>query len=230
MAAPDKSLQRTRRAERKAERERAAAEEERAMNKKRQSQLAIAATAIDRLDSMLAELGVQESARDELMDHATGFYEEIDKLAKGKALLAVTELMVERANDIISVAKAIASGDRFLDRVKEFVPAGDNPVYPDVVVSIRAVLQALGRAKERMDSKEEQLGRKLGDAQTIHTALELLEEIGHVPLKEDVKRAAFPRDIVESWFEYDGGVYLFTLERLDRLDLEQYLSVDDPTP
>jgi hypothetical protein len=72
--------------------------------------------------------------REALSDHLSGFYDEVDKLAKGRTMIEATPLIVQQANDIVLDAKAIVEGDTYLDRVKEFVPAGNNPVYPDVLV------------------------------------------------------------------------------------------------
>jgi hypothetical protein len=60
----------------------------------------------------------------------------------------VTDLAVAQANDTIRDAKKIIKKDVYLDRIKEFVPAGDNPVYPDVLVIIRSVRDSLDRCHE----------------------------------------------------------------------------------
>src|ERR1700689_3653359 len=46
-----------------------------------------------------------------LTSHLLGFYEEVDKLTKGKALLEATDLIVEHANDIVRDAKSLIEGD-----------------------------------------------------------------------------------------------------------------------
>ena len=79
-----------------------------------------------------------------------GFYEEIDKLTKGKALMEVTPLMLEQVNDVIRDSKAMVKGDTYLDRIKEFVSAGNNPLYPDVLVTLRALQQVLERFEENL--------------------------------------------------------------------------------
>jgi len=53
--------------------------------------------------------------------------------------MEATPLIVEQVNDIIRDAKSIIEGDPYLDRVKEFVPAGNNPTYPDVLLVARSV-------------------------------------------------------------------------------------------
>src|SRR6266849_1394930 len=72
----------------------------------------------------------------ELLDHSEGFYLEVNKLTKGRASLPATPLVRQTVNDIIGDAKKLikTKEDVHMDRIKEFVPAGDEPSYPDVLV------------------------------------------------------------------------------------------------
>ena len=92
---------------------------------------------------------------------------EIDKLTKGRALVPVTDLMVERCNEIIRDAKTIVEGDSYLDRVKEFVPAGDNPVYPDILITARTVLESMDLFKQNLETRKKRKGELFQEAQTI---------------------------------------------------------------
>src|SRR5258708_6722087 len=134
-----------RRAQKRAEREESERQEAATLAARRKAQLDEVRLVVGKRGGLLREVSRRQRRRDDLADHLAGFYEEIDKLAKGKALLEVTPLVLEEANQIIRDAKAIITEDTYLDRTKEFVAAGNNPVYPDVVVALRTVRQALER-------------------------------------------------------------------------------------
>ena len=118
-----------------------------ALRNQRTKKFEAANSAIARLQDELRAVNKLSNRRDALVSHLGGFYQEIDKLTKGKTLLPVTPLMVEQANDIIRDAKEIVTDDTYLDRIKEFVPAGDNPPYPDVLVVMRGVRDGLERGE-----------------------------------------------------------------------------------
>lgn len=88
---------------------------------------------------------------------------------------------------MIRDAKSIVEGDTYLDRVKEFVPAGNNPVYPDVLVTMRTLQQSLERCETQLHQEQERLGALLGEARTIHAALQSWQEDEEsTPSKEDI--------------------------------------------
>jgi hypothetical protein len=87
------------------------------LRKKRVKKLEIANSAIARLQDELRAVNKLTNRRDALVSHLAGFYQEIDKLTKGKTLLPVTPLMVAQANDIIRDAKEVVAGDTYLDRI-----------------------------------------------------------------------------------------------------------------
>lgn len=211
-----KAAREAKRAEKQAAEQRAAEELER----RRNAQLAGVRLAIGELDEAMRVLADRERRREDLADHLAGFYEEIDKLAKGRAMLEVTDLVLDETNQIIRDAKAIVRGDSYLSRVKEFVPAGNNPVYPDVVVALRTVRQALDRAKSQIDGQEEDVDGVLAEAQTVELALTYLLENDEAPSLATMKHLADRADgIALSWFEpgYTEERRLFDVERLDAI-------------
>lgn len=217
----EKAATRARRAELKAERVRADQMEAQQLLTRRKEQLSTVTEALDRLRKELREERRRESERAALHDHATGFYHEVDKLAKGKSLLEVTNRIVDEANQIIRDAKALVGGDPFLDRVKEFVPAGDNPVYPDVVVSLKTVLQALGRAESSFASTRRRIATLKRDSDTIRGALQILVEEDAVPSKDDVLNAIENDSVDDKWFTEEEE---FDFAYLDGLDMAAYFS------
>jgi hypothetical protein len=158
-----------------------------------------------------------------------GFYDEISRLAKGRTLVEATSLVVEQANDIIRDAKQIVENDVYLDRIKEFVPAGNNPVYPDVLVVSRAVRQSLHRCGIALKRQEEHALITLTRAKTVVGALECFlsdEENGEFGLKDDVRRYVSGETDGSCFEWYDAGngrVLCFDFESLDSESVEEYI-------
>ncbi len=108
--------------------------------------------------------------------HLEGLYAEVDKLTKGKSLVPTSDLLVEVVNALISDAKGLIRKDTYLDRVKTFVAAGDNPAYPDVLVVLRVLQQSMERFDLMLKSEaagHAQIGSEL---KSIRAALEVAEQ------------------------------------------------------
>lgn len=214
--------------------------EQRELHERRDKQLEEARAALETLNRDLSATQTTLRRCDALSDHSGGFYEEMNKLAKGKAMLAVTDLMVEDANNIIRDAKVIVTKDVYLDRVKEFVPAGDNPVYPDVVVGIRSVRDSVARFRKELETQRDVLKAKLQKAKTLIGALEYFldddvevedEDEKDYPTKEAI--ANYVDGPVStsclSTFEDSYDQY-FDFDRLDEQTIPEYLAITDSTP
>lgn len=189
------------------------------------------------LSEKLRDLLKLRQQRDGLVDHLKGFYDEADKLAKGKAMIAVTSLVLDETNQIIRDAKALVEDDPYLDRVKEFVPAGDNPLYPDVVVVLRTVRQALDRAAAETKLKIDVWKLRMDEAHTVETALRLIVETGTSPTLETVRSHTTydPAKVDTEWFSrarsmFDphGNHATFDLDDLDaRGSISEYFLSSD---
>lgn len=220
------------RAAKRAGRAPAAKKEADELRGRRLAQLEDARVVVGTLEEMRRELRERSRRRSDLADHLDGFYEEVDKLAKGKAMLEVTPLILAGANQIISDAKEIVTSDTYLDRVKEFVPAGNNPVYPDVVVALRTVRQTLERAARRFQSSGARIKSELDEATTVSVGLELYLEANEVPSLPTVAGVlGDPDDLHEGWFtpsQYGAQYRKFDVDRLDEIEsLDDYFSVED---
>jgi len=178
--------------------------------------------ATKRIEETIASVKGEEKRCDRLASHLTGFYEEVDKLAKGKSLLQATDLIVEHANNIVRESKALIHGDPYLDQIKEFVPAGDNPLYPDVLWVARAVQQAVERYRSELRALEGALRPKLRVAKTILAALRFfIDKDGYVATKASV--ATVEDDPPDEWFHGHYGSEEFDFNRLDNRDVVAYL-------
>ena len=211
----------------------------RELREKRSHQLLDAQKAADSLKEELRIMRAVRKQCDALSNHSKGFYEEINKLTKGKHLIPVTDLAVEQANDIIRDAKKIVNKDVHLDRIKEFVPAGDNPVYPDVLLTIRAIRDSLDRCNEELENKAEALQLRIEKVQTVIGALEYFlddtNEAGEDDDKNYPSKAAIQPyvegSVCDSCFSQFTDTYekYFDFDRLDRQGLEDYLSPPEDT-
>lgn len=197
-----------------------------ALRNQRMKKLETANSAIAKLQDEIRSVRRLTNRRNALVSHLDGFYQEIDKLTKGRALLPVTPLMVEQANDIIRDAKEVVTDDPYLDRIKEFVPAGDNPLYPDVLVVMRGVRESLRRREGQLQGRRSHFDYVLTEARTISIALRLNAENGEeVVLKEDVEEQLGESEIANAWFlEDENGNESFDFDDLDTRDLDSYLS------
>lgn len=197
--------------------------------KRRRIQLAEADGALQALEAARQAACETSERRTALAEHVGAFYDELARLAKRKAMLEATTLVVGQANDIIGDAKEIVEGDRFLDRVRHFAGTGTNPVYSDVLIVARIVRSALERARERIERRVKGLNASCRAGRTIAAALQLLVGESTRPSKSDVS-AALGANPVEDWFfESDQGESYFDFERLDRVGLRKALAPPEQT-
>lgn len=82
-----------------------------------------------------------------IASEAEGIYIEADKLAKKFPATKITQLELDTINYIVDGIKNLLEGDRFIDRLNKFEPAGDNPEYREVVLVLRQIIQGLNRYK-----------------------------------------------------------------------------------
>ena len=102
-----------------------------------------------------------------------GLYDEIDKLAKKAPAESVTDLALEQINDVIRDTKKLVASDPYIQKLNEFIAAGDNPQHRDAVIVLRQIRQGLERFRIQLDSLIEFLRKRLKDAKDIHVAIQL---------------------------------------------------------
>jgi hypothetical protein len=201
--------------------------EARELRARRVDQFNVAERELARLDEAVRLARDKKIRHEALTSHLAGFYGEIDKLAKGRSLMEATPLIVEQVNDIIRDAKAIVEGDPYLDRVKEFVPAGNNPVYPDVLMVARSVQQCLGRTTKSLSDDERRTTKLRRDARTIVAALKYFIEHNEHPSSEDVAALLDAKPPDDWFFQGNDENSYFDFERLDRNGLGGTLTAMD---
>jgi hypothetical protein len=205
------------------------------LREKRTQQLRESRSAIDKLAKDVKTGRANLRLCNELLHHSAGFYEEVDKLAKGRTAFPATPLVRQNANDIIGDAKKLVKvkEDVHMDRIKEFVPAGDEPPYPDVLVTIRSVRNCLNRHRDRQTARVSALDRKLRAAETVAGALEYFlndeeasDEDKQTPSKEAVQPYTNGRINSDCFTQFsdDSSSYYFDFDRLDSITFQDYLS------
>jgi hypothetical protein len=194
---------------------------------RRAEQLRTAEAELTKLEDAVSVARERTVKHNALSNHLVGFYNEVDKLAKGRSLLEATSLIVEQANDIIRDAKSIVEGDPYLDRIKEFVPAGNNPVYPDVLLVARSVQQCLGRVEKQLVDREKRATKMRREARTIVAALKFFADQNEQPSKEDVESLLGVKPLEDWFFQSNDDNYYFDFERLDRVGVERSIAGAD---
>lgn len=115
------------------------------------------------------------------------------------------------------------------------MPAGDNPVYPDVVVSIRSVRDSLDRFHKDLEVQLKVIKEIQQRARTVIGALEYFlddevadEEDKNSPSKETIEGYVEGKvsDFCFSQFADSYDKY-FDFDRLDEQTIRGYLSMDE---
>ena len=103
-----------------------------------------------------------------------GLQVEVEKLLKKSPVDEVTDLMLEQVNQVIRDTRALLASDEYVQRQKEFVPAGENPQIRDVSLALTQLRQGLQRFKSSGKAEiEEDEKATLREVQTIATALQI---------------------------------------------------------
>jgi hypothetical protein len=159
-----------------------------------------------------------------LADHAQAFYIEIDKLAKKQPNMPVSDLIVESINDIIRDAKLLVQGDPHLDRIKEFVPAGNNPSHSDVLLKTKLVRSAVGRGKQFLTSHVSAQAVAAEKAEALAYILRSIVRNDTPPTKSDLETTFGDRTFFSEWFGDDDE---FDLAFLDENGVAKFMADDD---
>ncbi len=194
---------------------------------RRATQLSTAERELAALEEAVHIAREKASRHEALSSHLAGFYGEIDKLAKGRSLMEATPLIVEQVNDIIRDAKSIIEGDPYLDRVKEFVPAGNNPTYPDVLLVARSVQQCLTRTAKPLSDHEKRTTKLRREVRTVVAALKYFVEHNEHPSSEDVETLLDAKPPLDWFFQSNDEKLYFDFQRLDRNGVDGHLGSID---
>ena len=118
------------------------------------------ASRVDAAASAERELGLVKSV-------AVSLYTELDKLSKKSPTHELSDLALAQVNQVISDAKALLQDDPYIDRIKEFVAAGDNPEHRDAVMVLGQVLAGIDRGAAPLASRTNAARRLVGEAEAL---------------------------------------------------------------
>src|ERR1700677_1379420 len=142
----------------------------------RKEQLASTVTALDEYRKFADSIRKAHQNHSAQTSQLRGLYEEVDKLTKSKSMVPPSDLLVEVVNSQIADAKALIFRDAYLDRLKSFVPAGDNPSYPDLLLSLRILQQTSERFASMLEVETQRHFTTGSELQTIAVALRVAQQ------------------------------------------------------
>ena len=169
-------------------------------------------------------VGHQKSQLKLLESVSLGLYDEIDKLAKKAPAEPVTDLVLTQTNQVIRETKELVTDDLYIQRLQEFVPAGDNPQHRDVVVVLRQVRQGLNRFSVQLDPLVQQLTSRLRDAKGIEIALQLYLAGNTSVTQEDLE--AHDTTVFGTWLSGTIPKY-FDFSKLDKINIAAYFKISN---
>jgi hypothetical protein len=191
---------------------------------KRKRQQAAIEEAIRILAGKLESLQ-QSTERLQLLESVSlGLYDELDKLAKKAGADEVTDLVLEQVNDVIREVKELIQEDPYVQRYREFVPAGNNPQHRDVVVVLRQIRQALNRFASSLEPKRKGLKTLLSDARGVRIAILFSLQGQEVVTHDDLRLNKV--SVADEWMSTEEFPPEFNFGRLDDADISQYFSGD----
>ena len=192
----------------------------------RSNQLAQLEQAITALTEKLATLSQIQKNIDLLQSVSLGLYDELDKLAKRAGADQITDLVLEQVNDVIHESKALMPEDTYVQRLHEFVAAGDNPQHRDALVVMRQVRQGLERLQTDINARRTRWAESLADAKGVKVAVELCLQEEEEITKDDLKHNEVA--VKERWMtqEEDFDTPIFSFQVLDRTDIPSYFNTD----
>ena len=166
-----------------------------------------------------------------LQSVAAGLYDEADKLSKKAPAESASDLMLEQVNDIIRETRELLQEDVYVQRLKEFVPAGNNPQLRDVVVVLRQLRQGMERFSTAMSGFQSRARHLANEATVVITSLELFLETDTPSSDDDVRNlveSSVLGNLDHTWFVRDEVYhsYTFNLDRLDRTNISGYFQVE----
>lgn len=189
------------------------------IKQKRTGQLEQIRNIIATLEPLLRNASGHQKNQLELLDSVSlGLYEEIDKLSKKAPAEPVTDLVLTQMNEVIRETKELIKQDTYVQRLQEFVSAGDNTQHRDAVVVMRQVRQGLDRFRDELSSSTNQLREKLDDAKGISIALQLYLE-GEISITR-YNLDYYGTKVSKYW--YDANSNEFDFGKLDNINIADY--------
>lgn len=203
-------------------------QQSRELKKRRQEQFEQINKIVDTLENKLVQTRKQIKQRELLDSVSQGLYDEIDKLTKKAPAEPITDLVLEQTNDVIKETKQLIASDSYVQRLNQFVAAGDNPQHRDVVIVLRQIRQGLARFETDLQQIRSAIDSLLSEAITIQIAIGWFLDGRNVEGDTALEREGFDtrfgglNEDLNKWFIGSRGNRKFDYAKLDDTDLEQY--------
>lgn len=194
--------------------ERLIGEKENIWRENREKQLKQVRQTISALESEVALRRQVQSQRQRLSSVVEGLYTEIDKLTKKAPAEAVTDLALNQINDVIRDVKQLIRDDPYIQKLMEFVPAGDNPELRDALLVLGQVGQGLKRSSTNTSVVDDLL--KL--AKVINDILGASLQKGVDTLPSNFVRTDLPPE----WINESAYPTSFNFQYLDSIDIPEH--------
>src|SRR6266699_2816749 len=185
--------------------------------------------ALDQVRSLLPKLEaanekIAKSGKEaeSLLNFADSLYEEIDKLSKKAPTEPLTDLALQQVNDAVREAKVLGAEDSTLRRVKEFVPAGDNPQHRDVVLVLRLVRAGLAEVQKRLAQESQECLEQLNDAEALEAAVKSRLDDGPTDAEFFNYYGLSPSEFWQT--ESTSSEYEFNFDRLEEVHLASHFT------
>lgn len=198
---------------------------EREQRKQYMAKLAQVNEILPHLQDALRQSKSNRTQLNSLSSVSLGIYEEMDKLCKKAPAEKITNLALEQINTLIRDAKQLVASDPYMQRLVEFVPAGDNPELRDVVLVLRQIREGLHRFEIKLNSKMELLRNQISDAQCVRLALQLHSEGKFVVSSENIEKYEIPTP--SKWFSGAMGNGSFIFSKVDKIDFKEYFNIPE---
>jgi hypothetical protein len=186
----------------------------------RKAQLASLEELIPWAENKIKETRTSQQRLDVIASVVLGLYEEVDKLAKKAAAEQATELLIAEVNEAIKEVLALGPNDTPLQRIKPFVPAGDNPEYRDVLLVLRLLRQGIERLTEVLESDQSTVRAQLAEMRGLKLTIEWLSDGEEEITPDELKEHSC--DLPAKWFIGHYSERYFDPTTLEGLDLFAY--------
>ncbi|MBV5261964.1 hypothetical protein FLX56_26535 [Synechococcus moorigangaii CMS01] len=191
----------------------------------REEQLAHIRNVINDFEPRLHQAaGYQKNQLKLLESVSLGLYEEIDKLSKKAPAEPVTDLVLTQMNEVIRETKELIADDPYVQRLHEFIPAGDNPQHRDAVVVMRQIRQGLERFHQKLGQLVRELKGHLANAKGIEMALQLYLD-GKTSVTDDDLNA-YDLNVSEAWLTGSFPRH-FDFSKLDKINIAAYFKISN---
>jgi hypothetical protein len=178
---------------------------------------------VNDFEAKLSSLKENEKQLSLLNSVSEGLYEEIDKLSKKAPAEMVTDLALLQINDVIREIKQLIDSDPYIQRLVEFVSAGDNPQHRDAVIVLRQLRQGLERFERKINSIIQELSKNLKDAKGLLSAIRINLETEDLVKQKQLNRIGL--DVSRFWLS-EGFDPFVLLEKLDLINIKEYFRID----